>query len=62
MEKLKKYLNKTKNLRISVPNFLHNSLFSSFYEEDNEPEKEEDKKKDEKKKEKKILSLPYLKN
>ena len=51
MDKIKKYLNKTKNLRISVPNFLHNSLFSSFYEEDI-VEKEESEKKDEKKKNK----------
>ena len=52
MDKIKKYLNKTKNLRISVPNFLHNSLFSSFYEEENIVEKEESEKKEEKKKNK----------
>ena len=56
MDKLKNFLNKSKNLRISVPNFLHNSLFSSFYEED-EPVKEENQQKEEKKKEKKIPSL-----
>ena len=49
MDKLKNFLNKSKNLRISVPNFLHNSLFSSFYEED-EPVKEENQQKEEKKK------------
>ena len=56
MDKLKNFLNKSKNLRISVPNFLHNSIFSSFYEED-EPVKEENQQKEEKKKEKKIPSL-----
>ena len=56
MDKIKNYLNKTKNLRISVPNFLHNSLFSSFYEEE-KIEKEEFEKKEEKKKKEKIPSL-----
>ena len=56
MDKIKNYLNKTKNLRISVPNFLHNSIFSSFYEEE-KIEKEESEKKEEKKKKEKIPSL-----